>query len=196
MPSSYDDFPGHRDMVAYLDAYASAYRLRERIRFRASVERLEPDPSGGWWLTLDNGSVCRYQALVLAIGLFWCPKVPGLSRNVRRGGDPLAPIPDSGSVHESPRAGGRSRTIGGGDRRRGFAGGGANLHIRSDRHPRTAAMKRFPGESPYSIRCDPHAYRRLLRADLRKARQLSILSPRETAARRDGTKEPVSRSGT
>jgi Flavin-binding monooxygenase-like len=29
---------------------------------------------------------------------------------------------------------------------------------------------RFPGESPRSIRCDPHAYRRLLRSDLRRAR--------------------------
>src|SRR5262249_19085219 len=31
--------------------------------------------------------------------------------------------------------------------------------------------ERFPDESPLSIRCDPHAYRRLLRADLRRARR-------------------------
>jgi dimethylaniline monooxygenase (N-oxide forming) len=31
--------------------------------------------------------------------------------------------------------------------------------------------QRFPQESPYSIRCDPHAYRRLLQADLRRARE-------------------------
>jgi dimethylaniline monooxygenase (N-oxide forming) len=30
--------------------------------------------------------------------------------------------------------------------------------------------QRFPAESPRSIRCDPHAYRRLLRSDLRRAR--------------------------
>jgi dimethylaniline monooxygenase (N-oxide forming) len=29
--------------------------------------------------------------------------------------------------------------------------------------------ERFPDERPHSIRCDPHAYRRLLRADLRRA---------------------------
>jgi dimethylaniline monooxygenase (N-oxide forming) len=29
---------------------------------------------------------------------------------------------------------------------------------------------RFPDESPHSIRCDPHAYRRLLHSDLRHAR--------------------------
>jgi dimethylaniline monooxygenase (N-oxide forming) len=31
--------------------------------------------------------------------------------------------------------------------------------------------QRFPKESPYSIRCDPHAYRRLLESDLRRARR-------------------------
>jgi hypothetical protein len=30
---------------------------------------------------------------------------------------------------------------------------------------------RFPDERPHSIRCDPHAYRRLLRSDLRQARR-------------------------
>jgi dimethylaniline monooxygenase (N-oxide forming) len=76
MPFSYAEFPGHREMAAYLDAYADAFELREFIRFRAAVERLELDPSAGWWLTLDDGSVRRYRAVVVAIGLFWCPKVP------------------------------------------------------------------------------------------------------------------------
>jgi hypothetical protein len=34
--------------------------------------------------------------------------------------------------------------------------------------------QRFPGERPHSIRCDPHAYRRLLRADLRRARRQAL----------------------
>ena len=34
--------------------------------------------------------------------------------------------------------------------------------------------ERFPDESPYSIRCDPHAYRRLLRSDLRQARRRGL----------------------
>jgi dimethylaniline monooxygenase (N-oxide forming) len=76
MPCSYAEFPGHREMAAYLDAYADAFALREFIRFRATVERLELDPSAGWWLTLDDGSLRRYRAVVVAIGLFWCPKVP------------------------------------------------------------------------------------------------------------------------
>src|SRR4029453_6841277 len=76
MPFSYAEFPGHREMAAYLDAYADAFELRELIRFRATVERLELDSGAGWWLTLDDGSVRRYRAVVVAIGIFWCPKVP------------------------------------------------------------------------------------------------------------------------
>jgi hypothetical protein len=33
------------------------------------------------------------------------------------------------------------------------------------------SRERFPNESPRSVRCDPHAYRRLLHADLRRARR-------------------------
>jgi dimethylaniline monooxygenase (N-oxide forming) len=76
MPCTYANFPGHSDMAAYLDAYTNAFGLREFIRFRTSIERLEPDPSGGWWLTLADGSVRKYRSVVVAIGLFWCPKVP------------------------------------------------------------------------------------------------------------------------
>jgi glycine/D-amino acid oxidase-like deaminating enzyme len=71
MPSSYGDFPHHRDMAAYLEAYADASGLRERIRFGVTVERVEPDPDGGWRVALDDGSVRRYRAVVVAVGLFW-----------------------------------------------------------------------------------------------------------------------------
>jgi dimethylaniline monooxygenase (N-oxide forming) len=39
--------------------------------------------------------------------------------------------------------------------------------------PRT--RERFPDESPRSVRCDPHAYRRLLHADLRRARRTTVM---------------------
>ena len=40
--------------------------------------------------------------------------------------------------------------------------------------PERRTRQRFPGETPSSIRCDPHAYQRLLRADLRRARHFEL----------------------
>jgi Flavin-binding monooxygenase-like len=44
---------------------------------------------------------------------------------------------------------------------------------RSERRTR----QRFPGEDPHSVRCDPHAYRRLLLADLRQVHTHHQLDP-------------------
>jgi Flavin-binding monooxygenase-like len=76
MRTSYGDFPNHRGMAAYLGAYADAYGLRDSIRFRTRVERLEPAAGGTWRVTLDDGSRRSYGAVVVATGLFWSPRVP------------------------------------------------------------------------------------------------------------------------
>jgi hypothetical protein len=46
--------------------------------------------------------------------------------------------------------------------------------------------QRFPQESPYSIRCDPHAYRRLLRSDLRGAQRRARHAAIASGARKNG----------
>src|SRR5215831_9131229 len=66
MPKSYGDFPHHSEMAAYLGAYADTYGLRDSIRFRATVERLERAADGTWSVTLDDGSRRSYAAVVLA----------------------------------------------------------------------------------------------------------------------------------
>jgi Flavin-binding monooxygenase-like len=76
MPKSYGDFPNHREMAAYLGAYADAYGLRNSIRFRTRVERLEPADGGRWRVTLDDGSRRSYGAVVVATGLFRSPRLP------------------------------------------------------------------------------------------------------------------------
>lgn len=76
MPRSYADFPGHRDMAAYLDSYARTLGLSELIRFGVGVERMDRDADGGWVLSFDDRSRRRYAAVVVAIGVFWCPKLP------------------------------------------------------------------------------------------------------------------------
>ena len=76
MPRSPVDFPTHTEMARYLDAYADAFGLRTLIRFGSTIERMEPNPGGGWCLSSDDGAVRTYQAVVVAIGLFWSPRIP------------------------------------------------------------------------------------------------------------------------
>src|SRR5262249_50813844 len=76
MPKSYGDFPDHRQMAAYLAAYADAYGLRDSIHFRTTVDRLESTHDGAWSISLDDGSRRSYAAVVLATGLFWSPRFP------------------------------------------------------------------------------------------------------------------------
>ena len=76
MPRSYGDFPNHSEMAAYLDAYADAFGMRDSIRFRTTVKRLEPAADGCWSITLDDGSRRSYGAVVVATGLFWSPRLP------------------------------------------------------------------------------------------------------------------------
>ena len=76
MPSSYGEFPHHTELAAYLGDYADAFELRELIRFRVTVERLVPDPDGRWCVQLDNGSRRRYEAVIVAVGHDWCPRLP------------------------------------------------------------------------------------------------------------------------
>src|SRR3954469_5525183 len=45
MPESYADFPHHSEIKAYLESYAEAFALKDRIAFRNGVEHAERLPS-------------------------------------------------------------------------------------------------------------------------------------------------------
>jgi dimethylaniline monooxygenase (N-oxide forming) len=76
LPTSHGDFPHHSEMAEYLSAYAKSFRLREHVRFRTSVERLEPEQDRGRCLSLQDDAVHRFDAVVVAVGHDWCPKLP------------------------------------------------------------------------------------------------------------------------
>jgi dimethylaniline monooxygenase (N-oxide forming) len=85
MPKSYPDFPHHRQIAAYFDAYVDHFGFRDRIRFEAKVARAERLTGGGWELTLDDGSVERLDALRAGAGRarrqgFRPPVAPGAAR--------------------------------------------------------------------------------------------------------------------
>jgi dimethylaniline monooxygenase (N-oxide forming) len=76
MPPDTPDYPGHRVIQAYFEAYVDHFGLRKHIRFRAEVKRARPRPGGGWEITLDSGDVESFDALIVANGHHWDPRWP------------------------------------------------------------------------------------------------------------------------
>jgi cation diffusion facilitator CzcD-associated flavoprotein CzcO len=77
MGDDYPDYPHHERIRAYLNDYADAFSLRERIRFGAEVKHAERLPEGGWRITLEDGSVEEFDFLAVGNGHHWDPRHPG-----------------------------------------------------------------------------------------------------------------------
>jgi cation diffusion facilitator CzcD-associated flavoprotein CzcO len=76
MGEEYPDYAHHAQIRAYLDRYADAFSLRERIRFQTRVEQAERKQGGGWRISLDDGSTEEFDFLVVGNGHHWDPRVP------------------------------------------------------------------------------------------------------------------------
>lgn len=76
MPKSYPDFPHHSHIAEYFDSYVDNFGLRDRIRFGTKVQHAERADDGVWSLTLPDGSVERFDALLVANGHHWDPRWP------------------------------------------------------------------------------------------------------------------------
>ncbi|MEV7430920.1 MULTISPECIES: NAD(P)/FAD-dependent oxidoreductase [unclassified Nocardioides] len=74
MPEHYPDFPHHTDIKDYLDSYADAFGVRERIEFQNGVVHAERLPGGGWELQTQRGETRRFDLLVVANGHHWDPR--------------------------------------------------------------------------------------------------------------------------
>jgi cation diffusion facilitator CzcD-associated flavoprotein CzcO len=76
MGEDYPDYPHHEQIFRYLQDYADAFGLRDRIRFKTPVERAERRAEGGWRITLEGGDVQQYDFLVVGNGHHWDPRFP------------------------------------------------------------------------------------------------------------------------
>lgn len=76
MSEDLPDYLHHTQIAQYFDDYVDHFGLRERIRFRTSVESVAPAAGGGWDVTLDDGSTTRYEAVLVANGHHWDPRLP------------------------------------------------------------------------------------------------------------------------
>ncbi len=76
MPKSYPVFPHHTQIAEYFNNYVDHFHFRQHIHFNCLVTQAEPLPGGGWEITLQNGTIQRYRALLVANGHHWDPRWP------------------------------------------------------------------------------------------------------------------------
>lgn len=81
MPDHYPDFPHHTQVLEYLRGYADHFNLHAHISYETRVERVEraasDDGAVGWTVSV-RGEDRPYDALVIANGHTWSPKVPDI----------------------------------------------------------------------------------------------------------------------
>jgi thioredoxin reductase len=81
MPDDLPDYPSHRQIAAYFDAYVDHFGFRDRIAFRTEVVKVEPVAGGGHDVTVrgvDDGAAetRHYEHVVVANGHHWDPRWP------------------------------------------------------------------------------------------------------------------------
>lgn len=76
MPAEYPDYATHEQVARYFQAYAETFRLEPQIRFRCAVERVEPEPGGGYRVRSSDGEERVFGAVVVANGHHWDPAFP------------------------------------------------------------------------------------------------------------------------
>ncbi len=76
MSEHYPVFPHHTQVAEYFNNYVDHFNFRESIHFQTTVTNATPLEGGGWEITLHDGSVHRYRALLVANGHHWDPLWP------------------------------------------------------------------------------------------------------------------------
>lgn len=78
MPESYPDYPSHRQILQYLEGYATRFDLRRHFAFGVSVESARAAGDEAWVVRLGDGSERTYRGLITAVGCEWRPNLPGI----------------------------------------------------------------------------------------------------------------------
>src|SRR5512144_1052148 len=76
MPDAYPDYPGHAQLKAYFQSYARHFGVDRVLEFGTEVSSARPRPGGGWTLALGNGRREEFDALLVASGHHWDPRMP------------------------------------------------------------------------------------------------------------------------
>ncbi len=76
MPDHYPVFPHHSQIFEYFNNYVDHFQFRHCIQFNTLVTKAMPLTGGGWEVTLQDSTVKRYRALLVANGHHWDPRWP------------------------------------------------------------------------------------------------------------------------
>src|SRR3954447_10875099 len=81
MPEALPDYPSHRQIAEYFDAFVDHFGFRDKITFRTEVVRVQPVASRGYHVTNRPAAdgepeVRHYRDVVVANGHHWDPRWP------------------------------------------------------------------------------------------------------------------------
>ncbi|SEU47143.1 flavin-containing monooxygenase [Nonomuraea wenchangensis] len=78
MPAEWPDYPSADHVAGYLADYAKTFGLTPHLRFGSTVTRVEREGTGllPWVVTTESGEAGRYDAVVVANGHNWDPRLP------------------------------------------------------------------------------------------------------------------------
>jgi hypothetical protein len=79
MPSDWPNFPRRAQVRDYLESYAEHFGLSDLVTLGVAVEQVRTegtDGRNGWIVRLSTGEERRYDAVVVANGHLWDPRVP------------------------------------------------------------------------------------------------------------------------
>ena len=76
VPENWPDFPHHSQLLQYFHDYVDHFGLRETITFKTRVENCQRLEDGRWRVDLSNGDTRDYDALIVANGHHWDPRLP------------------------------------------------------------------------------------------------------------------------
>ncbi|MEU4427115.1 NAD(P)-binding domain-containing protein [Actinoplanes sp. NPDC024001] len=74
MPADWPHYPSAGHIAGYLADYAGKFGLTQHIRFGSAVARVERDET--WTVTTEAGDTQQYDAVIVANGHNWDPRLP------------------------------------------------------------------------------------------------------------------------
>ena len=76
VPADWPDFPHHRQLLGYFNAYVDHFGLRPLITFNTRVDTAARTADGLWSVTLSTGEMRTYDVLLVCNGHHWDPRLP------------------------------------------------------------------------------------------------------------------------